>query len=184
MFAKTLAAIAAAAVLSTAITSQSFADMGGGSGEPEATAYSTDGSSINSRRNRDGSRTVTARDRNGNVVNQRVVAKPAKPAKKPRKQDLASASSTDPASGVTISVQQNRDGSRTITERDRNGNVMRQRVEPKPLKKAKAPRKPGRAWASAYDPATGTRVTSIDNGDRTRTVITFGPFGIGIGISR
>lgn len=183
MFARTLAALAAAAVLSTAITSQSFADMGGGSGEPEATAYSATGS-INSRRNRDGSRTVTERDRNGNLVNQRVVAKPAKPAKKPRKQNLASASSTDPASGVTVSVQQNRDGSRTVTETDRNGNVIRQRVEPKPVKKANAPRKPGRAWASAYDPATGTRITSMSNGNGTRTVISFGPFGIGIGISR
>lgn len=128
MFARILATVAAAAVLSTAIISPSFADMGGGSGEPEATAYYQGGSSINSRRNRDGSRTVTEADRNGAVVNQRVVAKPAKPAKKPRK--------------------------------------------------------PGRAWASAYDPATGTRVTSIDNGDRTRTVISIGPFGIGIGISR
>ena len=89
-----------------------------------------------------------------------------------------------PASGVTVSVQQNRDGSRTVTETDRNGNVIRQRVEPKPVKKVKAPRKPGRAWASAYDPATGTRITSMSNGNGTRTVISFGPFGIGIGISR
>lgn len=50
--------------------------------------------------------------------------------------------------------------------------------------KNKKARKKGRAWAQSHDPATGRRITSIGNGDGTRTVIGtgigFGPFGIQI----
>lgn len=55
------------------------------------------------------------------------------------------------------------------------------------VKKGRKARKRSRPWAQSYDPATGRRITSIGNGDGTRTVIGtgagFGPFGIQIWIS-
>ena len=54
----------------------------------------------------------------------------------------------------------------------------------KKVRKAKKRKGRSRPWASAYDPETGRRITSIGNGDGTRTVIGtgigFGPFGIQI----
>lgn len=59
-------------------------------------------------------------------------------------------------------------------------------VNKKNARKARRARE--RSWASSYDPETGRRITAIDNGDRTRTVIGigagFGPFGIQIWQSR
>lgn len=57
----------------------------------------------------------------------------------------------------------------------------------KKIKKAKKRKARGRPWASSYDRSTGRRITSVGNGDGTRTVIGtgagFGPFGIQIWIS-
>ncbi len=88
--------------------------------------------------------------------------------------------------GTTVTSRSNGDGTRTVTTRDRNGKVLKKKVvgKKKGKKAKKVVRRKSRPWASAYDPATGTRTTSVGNGDGTRTVITFGPFGIGIGISR
>ncbi len=53
----------------------------------------------------------------------------------------------------------------------------------KKVRKKKARRK-SRPWASSFDRDTGRRITSVGNGDGTRTVIGigagFGPFGIQI----
>jgi hypothetical protein len=100
---------------------------------------------------------------------------------------LPSASSTDRRTGVTTTSRGNADGSRTITVTDRDGRVIRtERVEGKKKgKDKKVAKKPGRSWASAYDPDTRTRTTSIGNrGGGGRTVITVGPFGLSVGISR
>lgn len=88
--------------------------------------------------------------------------------------------------GTTVTSRRNSDGSRTVLTKDRTGKVIDKKVVgKKAAKKAAKKAKPrSRPWASAYDPNTRTRTTSIGNGDGTRTVITFGPFGIGIGISR
>ena len=94
--------------------------------------------------------------------------------------------SSDHAHGTRITSRSNGDGTRTVTTRDRNGQIIKQQVvgKKKGKKAKKVVRRKSRPWASAYDPATGTRITSMGNGDGSRTVITFGPFGIGIGISR
>ena len=106
---------------------------------------------------------------------------------------LPSASATDRRTGVTTTSRGNVDGSRTITVTDRDGRVLRtERVEGKKKAEKKADKKkdkkvakkPGRSWASAYDRDTGTRTTSIGNGDGTRTVISIGPFGLSVGLSR
>jgi hypothetical protein len=88
--------------------------------------------------------------------------------------------------GTQVTSRSNGDGTRTVTTRDRNGKIVkREVVGQKEGKKAKkVVRRKSRPWASAYDPATGTRTTAIGNGDGSRTVIILGPFGIGIGISR
>ena len=61
-------------------------------------------------------------------------------------------------------------------------NRIKKVAKKKVAKKARKGR--GVSWASSYDPDTGRRITAIDNGDRTRTVIGigagFGPFGIQI----
>ena len=75
---------------------------------------------------------------------------------------------------------------------DRDGRVIRtervegrKKVEKKDRKKnKKVAKKPGRAWASSYDPDTGKRTTSISNGDGTRSVFSIGPFHFGFSISR
>ncbi|MEX0956619.1 MAG: hypothetical protein WDZ83_15590 [Rhizobiaceae bacterium] len=138
MFTKTLAtALVSGLLLTGAMGSQSFANMGGGgNGNGDggqagwASSRNPDGTQITSRSNGDGTRTVTTRDRNGKIIKQKVVGK--KKGKKAKK-------------------------------------VVRRKSRP---------------WASAYDPNTGTRTTAIGNGDGSRTVIILGPFGIGIGISR
>ena len=88
--------------------------------------------------------------------------------------------------GTTVTARSNGDGTRTVTTRDRNGKVIKQKVVGKKTgKKAKkVVRRKSRPWASAYDPDTGTRTTAIGNDDGSRTVIRFSPFGISIGISR
>jgi hypothetical protein len=105
----------------------------------------------------------------------------------PKKQNRPWARSTNPDNGETTTSRGASDGSRHITVTDRNGNVIRtDRVEgrKKADKNKKVAKKPGRAWASAYDPATGTRTTSVSNGDGTRTVFSIGIFGLSVGISR
>ena len=88
--------------------------------------------------------------------------------------------------GTTITSRSNGDGTRTVTTTDRNGKVIKQRVvgKKKGKKVKKVVRRKSRPWASAYDPDTRTRTTAIGNDDGSRTVITIGPFGIGIGFSR
>lgn len=88
--------------------------------------------------------------------------------------------------GTMVTSRSNGDGTRTVTTRDRNGKIIKQKVvgKKKGKKARKVVRRKSRPWASAYDPATGTRTTAIGNRDGSRTVIMFGPFGIGIGISR
>jgi hypothetical protein len=97
--------------------------------------------------------------------------------------DWASARNPD---GTKITSRSNGDGTRTVTTRDRNGKIIKQKVvgKKKGKKVKKVVRRKNRPWASAYDPQTRTRTTSIGNGDGSRTVVIFGPFGIGIGISR
>lgn len=178
MFAKTLTtALVSAALLTGALQTAAFSMEGGGEPSASAAAYHPNGTSVTSRRNRDGSRTVIERDRNGKIVKERIEKKQArKNAKKPRQRQLPSASSTDPNSGITTTVQGNRDGSRTVTKTDRRGRVISTERRGGPGA--------NRPWASAYDPDTRTRTTAIGNGNGTRTVISIGPFGLSIGISR
>lgn len=131
MFTKTLAtALVSGLLLTGAMGGQSFANMGGDGNYGSATALNPNGTTMTSRSNGDGTRTVTHRDRTGKIIKQKVVGK--KKGKKAKK-------------------------------------VVRRKSRP---------------WASAYDPHTRTRTTAIGNDDGSRTVITVGPFGIGIGISR
>jgi hypothetical protein len=109
----------------------------------------------------------------------------------PKKQNRPWASSTDPRTGHTTTSRGASDGARHITVTDRNGNVIHtDRMDPRKKadgkKNKKAAKKPGRPWASAYDPATGTRTTSVGLNQRgsLRAVISVGPFGIGFGYSR
>lgn len=108
----------------------------------------------------------------------------------PKKVNRPWASSTDTRTGHTTTSRGASDGSRHITVTDRDGRVIRtERVEGRKkvdAKKNKKAKKPGRPWASAHDPATGTRTTSVGLNQRgsVRAVISIGPFGIGFGISR
>jgi hypothetical protein len=130
--------------------------------QPFASAHNKDGSSVTSRGNRDGSRTITNRDARGKVIKQQRVGG-KKPARKPKAQELPSASSTDPNTGVTTEVHRNRDGSRTVTKTDRHGRVISKRTVG------------GR----------GIKVNSASSRDANgavRAAVTIGLFGLAIGL--
>lgn len=107
-----------------------------------------DGTRIRSEGRGKGVRVVTKREPNGKVV--REVKKPQR----------ASASATDTNTGETTSVQDNGNGTRTITKTDAKGN-RQARVE-----NNKQP-----SSASSTNPETGETTTSISNGNGTRTVV-------------
>jgi len=71
----------------------------------------------------------------------------------------ASASSTDPATGITTTSVRNADGTRTVTRTDRTGKVLSEEIV------GKSP-----ASASSTDPATGITTRSMGNADGTHTV--------------
>ncbi len=78
----------------------------------------------------------------------------SEPGKKP-----ASASSTDPKTGVTTKSEQGQGGKRTVTKTDKKG---------KTLSKETVGKEP--ASASSTDPETGITTTSVRNPGGTRTV--------------
>ncbi len=75
---------------------------------------------------------------------------------------LPSASSYDPDTGITTTSQRNPDGSRTVTQTDKDGNVISNKTLP--------PRGKGTSSASSYDPETGITTKSQGNPDGSRTV--------------
>lgn len=112
MFKKSILALTAAAIMASALPATSYARDGGGGREPYAIAKHPD-KTVTSRRNKDGSRTVTTRFKNGKVVKKKI-RKPKKKVRKVRRKSRPWASSTDTRTGRTILSVGNGDGSRTV----------------------------------------------------------------------
>ncbi|GEM_PF-2280742 len=118
----------------------------------------------------DGTWEVRQYDQDGNLVaveplsgQEKAAPEEEAPAPAPtRPRELPSASSTDPATGITTTSQGNADGSRTVTRTDADGNVLSQETMP--------PAGQGLPSASAYDPATGITTTAQGNADGSHTV--------------
>lgn len=102
------------------------------------------GITTHSKKNPDGSKTITATDSKGKVRSQKTETK----ADRERKYG----SQFDPKTGEVTTVVGNDDGSRTITVTDRDGNIKSRKTVPEAERK--------RAWASKRDPRTGRTVTS------------------------
>ncbi|QDY99958.1 hypothetical protein FQ775_05980 [Nitratireductor mangrovi] len=84
--------------------------------------------------------------------------------------------------GSTVTSRGGPKESRIETHRNKGGKVVKRIPHRKPMKiRGKRRSVP---WASSYDRRTGTSITSIGNGNGTRTVITIGIGGFGISISR
>lgn len=191
MFIKAFAtALVSTTLIAGAFQTPAFADAGGGGGGDGAgyqethtltftmpprkklpSASSTErrsGVTTTARGNADGSRTNTRTNRNGRVLDERT----GRPDPRP------SMSSTDRNTGVTTTVRTNPDGSRTVTKTNRKGRVISEQRRSGPGA--------NRPWASAYDPDTGTRTTSVglNRTGSVRAVFSVGPLGIGFGFSR
>lgn len=120
MFTKTLAtALVSGLLLTGAMGGSSYAMEGGGGGGDGgnfawAQARNPDGSTITSRSNGDGTRTVITRDRNGKVVKKEKVGGKKAAAKKPKPRSRPWASAYDPNTGTRTTSIGNGDGTRTV----------------------------------------------------------------------
>ncbi|MCP3874273.1 MAG: hypothetical protein GY699_14100 [Desulfobacteraceae bacterium] len=92
-----------------------------------------------------------------------VVEEPAQPDSPPEPRSTPYASSYDPQTGITTESRGNPDGSRTVKQIDKDGNVISTRNEPGPGQ--------GLPSASSFDPDTGMTTSSQRNSDGTVTII-------------
>ncbi len=93
-----------------------------------------------------------------NCVTKRIEGAGGKNTKQPEK-NPASASTTDPKTGITTKSVKNPDGTRTITRTDKNGKVLSERTVGKTS-----------TSASMTDPETGITTKSVKNSDGSRTI--------------
>ncbi len=90
------------------------------------------------------------------ALHEEMLRKPQPP------EELPSASSTDPETGITTTSQKNPDGSRTVTRTDPDGNVLSTKTIPPPGE--------GVTFASSTDPKTGITTNSVRQRDGSNLV--------------
>jgi len=120
-----------------------------------ASAYDPDtGITTTSKKNPDGSCTVTKSDEDVNIIHEVTIP--------PSGSRATYVEAYDPKTGETTTVRRNPDGSCTVVKADKQGNVISEEV--------KAPRDQELAFAKLYDPETKITTTVRKNPDGFITV--------------
>ncbi len=146
---------------------------------PLSTNTDPSGKSTSTYKNPDGSYTVIEKDAKGNVLSEKKFGDASEGALPPvaepgestiidighdgsiKQQILASGTATDTVTGETTKVESNQDGTRTVTQSDKDGKVLSTETRGKEA-----------SGGSSYDPVTGQKITSEIRDDGSHLVTT------------